>query len=208
MTAWTTPRTWVTGEVLSSTNFNTHIRDNLAYYGGTDALTTTPPASPGNGQFWAYPVDIATTGIIWTFRYVTALSRWVFIGGGAWHKEVLIASWTPGVTYVALSTPVSFTVPRAGLYKLTVEQSCVAAAGHWFLVTPKKGAAAAADADSPNFRDVTTAGYEQVAGGQTRASEATLAASDVVQLMGRTEAAAIGVTAIVASLSVEPKYVT
>lgn len=29
--SWTTPRTWVTGEVLSKTNLDTHVRDNLNY---------------------------------------------------------------------------------------------------------------------------------------------------------------------------------
>jgi len=29
--AWTTPRTWVSGEVLSKTNLDTHVRDNLNY---------------------------------------------------------------------------------------------------------------------------------------------------------------------------------
>ena len=29
--AWMTPRTWVSGEVLSKTNLDTHVRDNLNY---------------------------------------------------------------------------------------------------------------------------------------------------------------------------------
>jgi hypothetical protein len=29
--AWTAPRTWVSGEVLSKTNLDTHVRDNLNY---------------------------------------------------------------------------------------------------------------------------------------------------------------------------------
>ena len=35
---WTTPRTWVTGEVLTATDLNTHLRDNL------DALKAPPTA--------------------------------------------------------------------------------------------------------------------------------------------------------------------
>ena len=31
---WTAPRTWVTGEILSSSNMNTHVRDNLLYLHG------------------------------------------------------------------------------------------------------------------------------------------------------------------------------
>ena len=54
--AWTSPRTWVSGEVPTAANFNTHVRDNLKAIG--DAWTsytptwtalTTPPAI-GNGS--------------------------------------------------------------------------------------------------------------------------------------------------------------
>jgi len=34
--AWTTPRTWVTGEVVTASIMNTHIRDNLRYIKGLD----------------------------------------------------------------------------------------------------------------------------------------------------------------------------
>jgi hypothetical protein len=38
--AWTAPRTWVTGEVLSKTNLDTHVRDNLNYLKLNIALET------------------------------------------------------------------------------------------------------------------------------------------------------------------------
>lgn len=34
--AWTTPKTWTTGEVLTAANMNAQVRDNLAYAAGTD----------------------------------------------------------------------------------------------------------------------------------------------------------------------------
>jgi hypothetical protein len=202
MTTWTTPRTWVTGEVLSSTNFNTHIRDNQIYYGGTDSLSTTPPATPGNGQAWTYLVDNATTGVYWDFRYSTALSRWIFIGGGPLQKEVFIGTQTPGATYVALSTPISFTVPRAGLYLLRMGAGYNPQAGNTGYVTVKKGAAAAADADSVNPGALTNAYFG------SRSSEATLAASDVVQLMLRNTNAGAAMTNVLAYLEIIPKYIT
>lgn len=49
--AWTSPRTWVAGEVPSATTFNTHVRDNLKAVG--DAWATYTPAltqwTLGNG---------------------------------------------------------------------------------------------------------------------------------------------------------------
>lgn len=38
---WTTPRTWVTGETLTSTLLNTHVRDNEAYL----LTASVPPSS-------------------------------------------------------------------------------------------------------------------------------------------------------------------
>lgn len=38
--AWTTPRTWVTGELLTSGTLNTHIRDNERYLHGDDGPIT------------------------------------------------------------------------------------------------------------------------------------------------------------------------
>jgi hypothetical protein len=37
--SWTTPRTWVVGEVLTAANLNTHVRDNLAWAAGASKLT-------------------------------------------------------------------------------------------------------------------------------------------------------------------------
>lgn len=44
--AWTTPRTWVAGEVLTSTLLNTHVRDNLNFlYSGRPAARATLPSA-------------------------------------------------------------------------------------------------------------------------------------------------------------------
>lgn len=55
--AWTSPRTWVAGEVPSASTFNTHVRDNLKAIG--DPWTAYTPAlsgwTKGNGTLngWA-----------------------------------------------------------------------------------------------------------------------------------------------------------
>ena len=43
--AWTTPRTWTSGEVLTAANFNTYISDNLSFLG-----THTHTGAAGNGS--------------------------------------------------------------------------------------------------------------------------------------------------------------
>lgn len=47
--AWTTPKTWAAAEVVTATNMNIHLRDNLATIGG--AWATYTPTLSGTG--WA-----------------------------------------------------------------------------------------------------------------------------------------------------------
>ncbi len=46
---WTTPRTWVTGEVVGAGQFNTHVRDNLTYL--YNALTSLDASDTTSGVF-------------------------------------------------------------------------------------------------------------------------------------------------------------
>ena len=46
--AWTSPRTWVSGEVPTAAIFNTHVRDNLKAIG--DAWTSYTPTWTGSGS--------------------------------------------------------------------------------------------------------------------------------------------------------------
>lgn len=54
--AWTTPRTWATAEVVTATNMNTHLRDNVRYLKGLDGAVviedrvTIPMVSGTNGR--------------------------------------------------------------------------------------------------------------------------------------------------------------
>ena len=47
--SWTTPRTWVTGEVVSAGQLNTHVRDNLSYL--YNALATLDASDTISGVF-------------------------------------------------------------------------------------------------------------------------------------------------------------
>lgn len=49
--AWTIPRTWASGEVVTAANLNTHVRDNLLTISGAwTAFTTTWSGTIGNGS--------------------------------------------------------------------------------------------------------------------------------------------------------------
>lgn len=85
--AWTAPRTWTTGELVTAALMNTHVRDNLSHLGGStgasldqdrngftntsfadlDALTTQPFSSPV-----AVTVTTGTTALIVISAHIIA----------------------------------------------------------------------------------------------------------------------------------------
>ena len=119
--AWTTPRTWVTNELVTAAIMNAHVRDNLGQirYLFEGGLSTTPPASPADGQLWA----MAPAGtFVWLFRYnagSASAAKWEFAGGTVWQAEIGGAEGIAAFTNVwtdATTPGPSLTVPRAGDY--------------------------------------------------------------------------------------------
>lgn len=59
--AWSTPRTWTSGEVVTAANLNTYVSDNLTALGAPpfcDVYATTPGNTSGTSmQFTAVPFD-------------------------------------------------------------------------------------------------------------------------------------------------------
>lgn len=70
---WVAPRTWVTGETLTSTLLNVHVRDNLLTIGGAiganyaPAAANTDLAQPTN---WMHPLVPTAAG--WSVRTIAA----------------------------------------------------------------------------------------------------------------------------------------
>lgn len=88
--------------------------------GGT--LSAAPPATPANGDLWAFPAD-AANGIVWMFRYNAASAsayKWEFVGGSPTTAYVATLETVPStVAWVNLATAgPSLTLPRAGDYWL------------------------------------------------------------------------------------------
>lgn len=66
--AWTTPRTWVTGETVTSTIMNTHVRDNLDYlYSNYVGGSSIGPAARVNRAS-----DLSVSATTWTHVQMTA----------------------------------------------------------------------------------------------------------------------------------------
>jgi len=93
----------------------------VSYPVGTPTYSTTPPASPVDGQIWILPAD-ATNGVNWTFRYNAGSSsvyKWEFIGGASWLGNFSNGAYEtiPGSgAFGDCPTITRFLVPRAGDY--------------------------------------------------------------------------------------------
>jgi hypothetical protein len=154
------------GDVLTETNWDSHIRDNINKLldRGHRVLTVAQFAALTgleDGDEAYVEVD-ATNGVYWHLRYVAiqpAGRKWVFIGGPPLVSEINTSEATSSTTYVALATPgPTITLPRGGDYD--VEHGCRAAAGvaEGALHSYDIGATGAADADAAHGAVVATVG--------------------------------------------------
>ena len=117
--AWTSPRTWLAGEVLTAALLNTHLRDNLnAVRAG---YATTLPASPADGDIAVLVDSITNPTWQWKFRYNAGSAnadKWEYVGGAPAFATVdTQQNFTTGGSIHDLGTVgPSITVPRAGVY--------------------------------------------------------------------------------------------
>jgi hypothetical protein len=83
------------------------------YYG------TSFPASPTDGQEAILVDSVTAPSYHWRFRYNAGNStawKWEFIGGAPWVVNVPTMESTLSGSYVDLTTPQTFTAPRAGVF--------------------------------------------------------------------------------------------
>lgn len=78
--AWTTPRTWVAGEVVTSALMNTHLRDNMNQAIGpaattVSALNTAWGGTPPDGAQGFIRVGSSQYGLL-PLRYDSTLAKW------------------------------------------------------------------------------------------------------------------------------------
>lgn len=96
--AWTAPRTWVAGEVVTAALMNTHVRDNLKAFG--DPWTSYTPVLSSNGTQPA--TSTAQGGYILTGKWCQFWARMVISDGGTGTYEVTFPVtaarvYTPGI---------------------------------------------------------------------------------------------------------------
>lgn len=169
----------------------------------------TLPASPTDGQEAILVDSLTNPTYQWRFRYNAGSSsayKWEFIGG----TRVIVpgpGSGSVNTTFSVLSTPVAFTVPRAGDYHAECAAYCSFpnAPDYFCYFGVKAGATNPADGDYHTFNNITAGGgagsYNGPSGFVGRRVNG-LAASDVLTAGGRTNAASANLSA--ARLAVTP----
>jgi hypothetical protein len=86
--AWSTPRTYVTGELITAAILNTHIRDQLTYLYGARGVATMHFTSSNVSN-----VLTIAHGLSWTPTFVSSTSRSTFY---------VVANGAPDATNVYL----------------------------------------------------------------------------------------------------------
>lgn len=106
--AWTTPRTWVTGELMTSGTLNTHLRDNQRYLHGDDGAITllsrlnvpelyidglkvdpalipglAPVVTPASALFGTLPVGPIAERVLIEAKFATPDQRYLVLGKAA-----------------------------------------------------------------------------------------------------------------------------
>lgn len=93
--AWTSPRTWVSGEVLTAALLNTHVRDNLKAVGDawtaytpTWSATVTPPTI-GNGTLTGHAMQ---AGKMVHYRIALTFGSTTTVGSGVYTFTAPVAA--------------------------------------------------------------------------------------------------------------------
>lgn len=170
-------------------------------------FATTLPGSPTDGQIAFLTDSTSAPTYVWQFRWVSAASKWMFIGGSSLAAAVTTDESTTSTSFTDLATAgPSVTAPNAGSYAITVGATGYSAAGSaQFFASPKLGAASAATADQ--VLDATGMAGTPGEWRGVRTMVRTLAAADVVKLQYKTNS---GGTAhyLNRELSIVPIFVT
>lgn len=112
---------------------------------------TSLPTTPDDADEIYFVAD-ATNGIVWHLKYRAASAstyKWEYMGGGPLVSEVFTSESTASTTFTNLTTVgPQITLPLAGDYKVSFGATVNTPSTGNGLITVKRGAVAAADADA------------------------------------------------------------
>ena len=93
---------------------------SLTFFDPSGGVGTSFPSSPNDKDEFTYVAD-GTNGVYWRFKYRSATTKWIFIGGAPLFSQVLTSEAVDSGTYTALATPgPSITLPFAGDYDVSI----------------------------------------------------------------------------------------
>ncbi len=143
--AWTSPRTWTTGELVTKAIMDTHVRDNLNAVHMTQV--TALPGSPFDGQLIAFCDSTSAPTYVWQLRYNASFAtsfKWEFIGGSNFRSVETDISFANQTTYTMTNSPAAIAAPLAGEYDIMItgtSQRCTGNISYWSYNVNSAGAA-------------------------------------------------------------------
>lgn len=143
--AWTTPRNWVVGEVVTSTLLNTHVRDNLNAVRMTVG-TAVPTSGLVTGDVFTLTDSLTAPTWQWMLVYdssITDTYKWRFVGGDSLYHE-RVAGNAANTTYSTMKT---YSGLPAGIYLCEISQDSQGAPEAWY-ASIGFGGSAASDGDA------------------------------------------------------------
>jgi len=128
--AWTAPRTWTTGELVTKAIMDTHIRDNLTALHITQV--TALPGSPFDGQLILFTDSLTAPTYLWQLRYNASSAstfKWEFIGGSNFRSAEVDFFYANVTTYTMTDSPAAILAPLAGEYDVMITGTAFRATG-------------------------------------------------------------------------------
>lgn len=144
--AWTTPRTWTTGELVTKSIMDTHVRDNLNAVHMTQV--TALPGSPFDGQLIKFTDSLTVPTYNWQLVYnatSSSSSKWEFIGGSNFRSDEADIAFANQTSYVMTASPAAILAPLAGDYDVIITGTRQSATGNLTYWTYNVNGAGAAD---------------------------------------------------------------
>ena len=117
------------------------------FYTPSGGIGTSFPGSPNDKDIYTWVAD-ASAGVLWTFRYYEATTKWMFIGGAPLFSQVLTSEGTSSASYTALTTAgPSLALPFAGDYDITIGANLASPNAHYAYMSYDIGVTGASDSD-------------------------------------------------------------
>ena len=135
--AWTAPRTWVTGEVVTAANMNTHVRDNMLSLAQSFRFLTQQ-----SGRYYSTPVEAFTTASV-SANLLTAIPIFVPVTAtmdriaievtatGAGNARLGIYQDSGGLPGALVDDSGTVDVSSTGLKTITISEVLTGPANYW-----------------------------------------------------------------------------